>query len=116
MQNDGFVWFKFTDNSLCEEGFTLHREHRGKKTVLAPNYYYLTDNACGDLLQPGKDFADDLSRSNLAVGELYEYCVAASALNYMAQPSTKENLNPPFKRQSASECLPYSIQWVRVGR
>ena len=74
--------------------------------VIAQNYHHLADNACDGLLQPGKDFADDLLGSNLAVGEVCKHCVAANAINCMAQSSTKENTNPTFKRQSTFECLP----------
>ena len=115
-QEDGFVWFSFTDQSLCEDGFSLHRTQRDQKTVLAPSYQYFASNECGDIIKPGKDFADDLSRSNLIVGEIFAYCVSAVAPNYMAQPSTIENLHPPFKKQSDSTCESHTIQWVRIDR
>ena len=115
-QKDGFVWFSFSDQSLCEEGFVLYRKNKQTKTVLAPSYHYNANNECGDVIKPGKEFADDLLRSNLDVGASYEYCVSTFAPNYMAQPSTKENLHPPFKKQSDSNCLSHTIHWVRIDR
>ena len=89
-------------------------ENDGTKTIVAPNYLYYANNPCNDIINPDKNFADDLMRSNLDVGKRYNYCVIAVAPFYMAVQSTAEDLNPPFSKQSNPSCEQHTIQWVRT--
>ena len=68
-------------------------------------------NACNSALAPGKEYSDDLQKSQLEVGTQYSYCVSAVAAAYMAQ-SNGNNIFQPFLKSSDSACAVHSILWV----
>ena len=112
-QHEGYVYFKFVDNSFCEEAFSIHRiDSGGMVHVIAPNFYYYMTSKCNSEITPGKEFSDDMVKSELIVGNTYTYCVSAVATEYMAQlPDSRGNFKP-FLKSSAANCIPYTPHWV----
>ena len=116
-QVEGFIYVQFVDGSQCEEAFTIQRkDSTGKMMAYSPSYYYYLEKVCGDTLTPGSEYADDLSRSLLTVGETYEYCVSAAADNYIAQVDETDNTDTllPFKKSSNPSCISHKIMWVSI--
>ena len=115
-QEMGFVYVEFADQSLCEEAFAIQRYDSRSNTLVAvgPIYFYYADKACGNVLRPGREYADDLSGSKLIVGHSYEYRVAAIAPMYMARLPSSDDLHPPFRKSSDVACKSFEVQWVRI--
>ena len=69
-------------------------------------------NECNAVITPGKEYSDDLKKSNLVVGTKYKYCVSAVATECMAQlPDSAGNLRP-FIKASVVTCTDHMVQWV----
>ena len=97
-QENGLVYFSFTDASLCEEAYSFERRnpHEGGTSVFAPNYYFQAAAMCGDQFSPGQAAADKLALSKLEIGKEYIYCARAIAA-------------PAYT--SASSCTNHTIEW-----
>lgn len=92
-QDNGFVTFAFTDNSLCEEGYGFYRKDlANSEEAFAPDYYYTSKQTCNNRAQysPGLQAADDLHRSKLTVGQTYTYGVRAIARQSWRQSTYAE--------------------------
>ena len=114
-QDMGFVYVTFSDQSLCEEAFSMQRiGFDNVSHVIASNFLIFADDPCGVMINPGREYADDLLRSNLNVGESYAYVVSAIATTYMARLSSEDDLYPSFRKASDSAEESFKIQWVRI--
>jgi len=83
-QDDGYVTFKFIDNSFCEEAYSFVRgrlDENGtivSREVFAPDYYFFSGKP-REPYDPGRQAADNLRLSNLTVGTTYPYGIRASS-------------------------------------
>ena len=108
-QQNGHVFLVFEDNSKCEQAYALERIDGGVTESFAPNFYFFSENACDDVVQPGRGYTDDLSLSELTVGKSYQYCATAVAEHYMADAS---GLYSPFLKGGTQVCKSHIIEWV----
>ena len=74
----------------------------------APNYFFYSTSECGNRLELGRSFADDLSLTRLEVSKTYKYCSEAIASNYMA---SDVSVYTPNRVSSLPTCELISIAW-----
>lgn len=119
-QQDGYVFFEFIDNSLCEEGFSFSRTQEVDEfltdftkggTSFTSDYYYSSSQPYNSLITPEIEASDDLRLSQLEVGRQYAYCVRAIRKDhYMDSPYEGFN-DRRLLTSSAAACAAHTIKW-----
>jgi len=119
-QSNGHVMFTFTDNSLCEEGFSFTRSDYAEEfladvskygVAFTRDYYFIGGRDCRSTISTGTDASDNLAYSNLPVGKQYLYCVrAVHSSHYMDHPL--DSLGVGRRMESSDDaCASHKIHW-----
>ena len=120
IQQNGFVMFEFIDNSVCEDAFSFSRSEEVDEFLtdfsmagvsFTNDLYVSSGSGYNTTIPPEMSYSDDLSVSQLTVGEMYAYCVrAVKSDHYMESPfeSIEERRS---LTSSAAACASHTIQW-----
>lgn len=119
-QSLGHVTFTFTDGSYCEDAFSFTRVDKVEEFLsdfsdradsFTSDFYFSAAEECFTTIEPGIEASDDLSLSNLIVGERYSYCVRAiGSSHYMDAPFALSNERRVIT-SSLSACDSHTIAW-----
>lgn len=118
IQSNGMVKLKFSQGSVCGDGFAFTRRKGGCNEVIdggldgdtfAPDYFVESSGSseCGAEIDISRDYQDHVK--DLQVGAVYCYHVHAFAKEYMVDLSLSDG---SYVRRSGALKLPLVVAWV----
>ena len=75
------------------------------------DFFFIAGEACNEIIQPMKEASDDLSMTNLVVGNTYSYCIrAVNPIHYMDHPLDIDDEGRVLS-SSGKSCIEHTIKW-----
>ena len=120
VQVQGHVMFEFDDNSYCEEAYSFTRvdvvdeflrDFAEGASSFTSDFEFSASEECGTTISPGTQASDDLSLSNLIVGNKYSYCVRAVKQGHYMDAPYERSGERRLLTSSESTCDAHVIRW-----
>ncbi|EDQ87631.1 uncharacterized protein MONBRDRAFT_33191 [Monosiga brevicollis MX1] len=103
-QHMGKIFFQWTDESYCEDGFIMRRD----TNTFTSSYDVASSSACGTTHHPETIYDDAVISPEVDVGSAYSYCISAYSRTTVVWA---DNQQLDSRYESSQTCIDFKIKW-----